>query len=176
MDFSNQVDPGVSGIRAPNEGSALIQGIEAGLDYALGNGFMVGGNVTWIPTAEFGEDRPGTASKGNRLTYSPEWMTNVSLGYQSGPLQGAVLFNYTDQVYGDGMNRKELTTDSTGVWGGRIPSYHTIDLTGQYMVNSQFSVFGAVKNITDERYIAGLRQGIYVGPERSFELGIRYAF
>jgi Fe(3+) dicitrate transport protein len=43
-------------------------------------------------------------------------------------------------------------------------------------VNKQLSVFGAVKNLTDERYIAGLRQGIYVGPERSFELGAKYKF
>jgi len=31
-----------------------------------------------------------------------------------------------------------------------------------------------LKNLTDKRYITGLRQGIYVGPERSVEVGIRY--
>lgn len=176
MDFSNQVDPGISDIRAPNEGSALIQGFEGGLGYDLGNGFRVDGNMTWIPTAEYGEDRPGTALKGNRLAYSPELMANLSLGYKSGPLQTAILVNYTGKAYGDGLNTKELTTNSTGVWGGQIPGYHTIDLTGQYAVSPQFSLFGAVKNLTDERYIAGLRQGIYVGPSRSFELGGKYKF
>lgn len=38
----------------------------------------------------------------------------------------------------------------------------------------QLTVFGAVKNIGDRPYITGLRQGIYVGPERSFEVGLRY--
>ncbi|WP_018233974.1 TonB-dependent receptor family protein [Thioalkalivibrio thiocyanodenitrificans] len=176
MDFSNQVDPGVSGIRDPNEGKALHQGLEAALGYDFGNGFRVDGNVTWIPTAEYREDRPGEAVKGNRLAYSPEWMANLSLGYQSGPLQTALLLNYVGERYGDGMNTKELTTESTGVWGGLMPSHATVDLTGRYAVSPQLNVFGAVKNLTDERYIAGLRQGIYVGPERSFELGVKYTF
>jgi len=176
MDFSNQVDPGVSNIRAPNEGSALIQGLEGALGYVIGHGFSVDGNVTWIPTAKFGEDRPGDALKGNRLPYSPEWMANLSLGYQARRLQTALLLNVVDEAYGDGMNVEELTTEKTGTWGGRIPSYATLDLTGRYAVSSTLSVFGAIKNLTDEQTIAGLRQGIYVGPERSFELGATYTF
>jgi hypothetical protein len=31
-----------------------------------------------------------------------------------------------------------------------------------------------VKNLTDERYIASLHQGVYVGPERSVEVGATY--
>ncbi len=176
MDFSNQVDPGISDIRNPNEGSALIQGLEAAAGYAFINGFSVGGNVTWIPTAEFGEDRPGDALKGNRLPYSPEWMANFSLGYQTGRIQTALLLNVVGEVYGDGMNAKELTTEMTGTWGGLISSYYTLDLTGRYTITPNLNVFGAIKNLTDEKYIAGLRQGIYVGPERSFELGASYSF
>jgi Fe(3+) dicitrate transport protein len=33
-----------------------------------------------------------------------------------------------------------------------------------------------VKNLTDEHYIASLRQGIYAGPSRSFEVGAKYRF
>jgi len=176
MDFSNQVDPGVSGIRAPNEGSALHRGLEAGLGYEIGHGFRLEGNYTWIPTAEFREDRPGDALEGNRVPYSPERMANLSLAYQAGPLQAALLFNHVSEQFGDGMNRREFTTGSTGTWGGLVPSYSTTDLTASYAVSEQFSVSGAVKNLTDERYVAGLRQGLYVGPERSFELGLRYTF
>nr|WP_258868214.1 TonB-dependent receptor [Alkalilimnicola ehrlichii] len=178
MDFSNQVDPGVSGIRNPHEGSALIQGLEAALGYEIGFGFRVDGNVTWIPTAEFGEDRPdvdeGPIDKGNRLPYSPEWTVNLALAYQSGGLEAALLLNYTDEVFADGQNRKEI--DPAEHQGGLISSYYTVDLTGRYAVNPQLSIFGAIKNLTDERYISGLRNGIYVGPERSFELGARYSF
>ena len=79
-------------------------------------------------------------------------------------------------AYGDGMNKRDLTTEEQGTWGGRIPSYYTFDLSSRYAVNELFEVFGAIKNLTDERYISGLRQGIYVGPERSFELGAKVTF
>jgi Fe(3+) dicitrate transport protein len=176
MDFSNQVDPGVSGIRAPNEGSAMHRGLETAFGYDFGNGLRLDGNFTWIPEADFREDRPGEALKGNRLAYSPERMANLSLAYERGRLQTALLFNHTGEQFGNGMNVRELTVDSTGTWGGLIPSYSTADFTASYEVTEQLSISGAVKNLTDKDYIAGLRQGIYVGPERSFELGFRYRF
>ncbi|NAR30579.1 hypothetical protein GPS61_12555 [Acinetobacter haemolyticus] len=46
----------------------------------------------------------------------------------------------------------------------------------RYTLNDQIEFYGAVKNLEDKRYIASLRQGIYVGPERSFEAGVRYRF
>ncbi len=174
MDFSNQVDPGISGIRAPNEGSALIQGVEASMGMAFGEGFRLDGNVTWIPTAEFGEDRPGEALDGNRIPYSPDWTANLTLIYETGPLRTALLFNYTDEVFGDGMNRVEI--DPLNHLGGLIPSYYTFDVTASYDFNDRMGVFGNIRNLTDERYIAGLRQGIYTGPERSFDIGLRYRF
>lgn len=174
MDFSNQVDPGISGIRAPNEGSALIRGAELSMGYRLGHGFRLDGNVTWIPTAEFGEDRPGEALDGNRLPYSPKWSSNLGLSYRAGDLQAALLFNYSGKVFGDGMNRIEI--DPLQHMGGLIPSYHTFDLTAGYDFNQNLRLFGAIKNLADKRYIAGLRQGIYAGPERSFDIGLRYQF
>lgn len=112
IDFSNQVDPGISGIRGPNEGSALIRGLEAAMGYDLPGGFRVDGNVTWVPTAEFREDRfpagEAVIEKGNRLPYSPEWTANLSLGYEKGPLRSALMVNYTGEVFGEGQNRKEI--------------------------------------------------------------------
>jgi Fe(3+) dicitrate transport protein len=176
MDFSNQVDPGVSGIRAPHEGSTLHRGLEAALGYDFGNGLRLDGNLTWIPEADYREDRPGEALKGNRLAYSPERMANLALAYERGPLKTALLFNYTGEQFGDGLNTRALTTGSTGTWGGLIPSYTTVDLTAGYALSERLSLSGAVRNLADRHYIAGLRQGIYVGPERSYEMGLRYRF
>jgi Fe(3+) dicitrate transport protein len=173
-DFSNQVDPGISGIRAPHEGSALIRGMEASVGYEFDHGFGINGNVTWIPTAEFGEDRPDQAEEGNRLAYSPKWTANLTLSYRTGGLRAALLLNYTDEVFGDGMNRIEI--DPLNHMGGLVPSYYTIDVTANYDLNPQLSVFGTIRNLADKRYIAGLRQGIYAGPERNFDLGLRYRF
>lgn len=174
MDFSNQVDPGVSGIRAPNEGSALIRGMELSLSHQWRQGLRLDGNLTWIPTARYGEDRPGEALKGNRLTYSPEWVANLTLSQTWQSLKLAVLFNYTDEVFGGGMNRIDI--DPLRHQGGLVPSYYTFDLTAQYRVNEKVELFGAIKNLTDERYIGGLRQGIYVGPERQLDIGLRLNF
>ncbi|WP_044413906.1 TonB-dependent receptor family protein [Thiomicrospira microaerophila] len=177
MDFSNQIDPGISGISSPNEGSALVQGIEAALGYDFNNGFTLDANLTWIPTAEYSEDRAsGGAKKGNRFENSPEITANLALGYSLGALQTALLVNHTGEFYGNAANVEALTVNSTGNWGGKVDAYTTADLTASYKVNKQFNVFGAVKNLTDERYVAGLRQGIYAGPERSFELGAKYKF
>jgi Fe(3+) dicitrate transport protein len=176
MDFANQVDPGVSGIRAPNEGSAMHRGLESAFAYALGNGFSLDATYTWIPEADYREDRPGVAFKGNRLAYSPEHMANLALAYEAGALKAALFFNHTGEQFGDGLNTRALTTGSTGTWGGLIPSYSTADLTASYAISERLAVSGAVKNLTDRHYIAGLRQGIYVGPERSVELGLSYRF
>ncbi|MCZ7654698.1 MAG: TonB-dependent receptor [Rhodocyclaceae bacterium] len=62
------------------------------------------------------------------------------------------------------------------IWRGKLPSYHTFDLTGAYDVSKQLKLTAAIKNLTDKRYIAGMRQGIYAGPERSFEIGAKYTF
>ena len=174
MDFSNQVDPGISGIRVPNEGSALIRGMELSLAHHWSQGLRLDGNLTWIPTARFGEDRPGEALKGNRLSYSPEWVANLTLSQTWQSLKLALLFNYTGEVFGDGMNH--VAIDPLRHQGGLVPSYYTFDLTAQYRVNATVELFGAIKNLTDERYIGGLRQGIYVGPERQFDIGLRLSF
>lgn len=174
MDFSNQVDPGVSGIRPPNEGSALIRGMEASLGTHLGQGLRIDGNVTWIPTAKFGEDRPGDALKGNRLADSPEWTANVTLSQSWDALQLALLFNYTGKVFGDGMNRVDI--DPLRHRGGLVPSYYTFDVTAHHTISPKFAVFGAVRNLTDERYIGGLRDGIYAGPERHVDVGLNVKF
>ncbi|HAN68959.1 MAG TPA: hypothetical protein DCQ70_10755 [Halieaceae bacterium] len=69
----------------------------------------------------------------------------------------------------------EIPSDAAGgIWGGKMPSYTLLDFMAQYEISNSLTLFGAVKNLTDERYITGLRQGIYVGPERSFEVGARF--
>ena len=85
--------------------------------------------------------------------------------------------HHRGEQYGDASNGKDIPTNAAGgIWGGLMPSYTVLDLTAQYKFADGFSIFGAVKNLTDKRYITGLRQGIYVGPERSFEAGVRYKF
>ena len=154
----------------------MHRGLEAAFGYAWANGISLDANMTWIPTADYREDRGGGILRGNRLPYSPEWLANVTLAYTKGPLRTALIGRYVDEQYGDGDNSEPITGSGNAIWKGKLDSYYTFDLTASYDVNKQFRVFGAIKNLTDERYIASLRQGIYAGPERFFELGARYAF
>lgn len=173
MDFDNQVVTGNSdpNLSQSNAGKTLHQGGELALGFELGGGFSLDGNLTYVPTSEF---RTGD-NRGNRIPYSPEFLANVSLNYahETG-LQLAVLAHHRGSQYADPSNRRDIPADAAGgLWGGRLPSYTLFDVTGQYAFNDRWTVFGAVKNIGDKRYITGLRQGIYVGPERSFEVGAR---
>lgn len=177
MDFDNQITPAISGgLTNANAGSTMHRGMEAAFGYAWASGISLDANMTWIPTADYREDRGGGILRGNRLPYSPEWLANVTLAYTKGPLRTALIGRYVDEQYGDGDNSEPITGSGNAIWKGKLDSYHTFDLTASYDVSKQFRVFGAIKNLTDERYIASLRQGIYAGPERFFELGARYAF
>jgi Fe(3+) dicitrate transport protein len=177
MTFDNQITPAISGgLANANAGSTLHRGMEAALGYGWNNGFSLDANLTWIPTADYRENRAGGIDKGNRLPYSPELLANVSLAYASGPLKAALSGRYVDAQYGHGDNSESIVGSGNAVWKGRLPSYHTFDLTGAYDFSKQLKLSAAIRNLTDKRYIAGLRQGIYAGPERSFEIGARYTF
>lgn len=173
MDFENQVVTGNSdpNLSQSNAGETLHQGMELVLGYELGGGFSLDSNVTWVAESEFrsGENR------GNRLPYAPEYLANASLNYSDGKLSAALTAHHRGEQYGDPTNQVAIPTGAAGgIWGGLLPSYTLYDAMAQYSVSDQLTLFGAVKNIADKRYITGLRQGIYVGPERSFEVGLRY--
>lgn len=173
MDFDNQVVTGNSdpNLSQSNAGKTLHQGMELVLGYELGGGFSLDTNFTWVPESEFrsGENR------GNRLPYAPEYLANASLNYSDGKLSAALTAHHRGEQFGDPGNQEAIPAGAAGgIWGGLMPSYTLYDAMAQYTVSDQLTLFGAVKNITDKRYITGLRQGIYVGPERSFELGLRY--
>jgi Fe(3+) dicitrate transport protein len=175
MDFANQVVTGNSdpNLSQSNAGETIHYGMELALGYDLGGGFSVDTNATWIPESEFESGE----NEGNRLPYAPEYLFNLAVNYQHDDLTATITAHHRGEQYGDDSNREDLPTDAEGgIWGGRMPSYTLFDTMAQYQVSPQLAVFGAVKNITDKRYITGLRQGIYVGPERTFELGARYQF
>lgn len=175
MDFSNQVVTGNSdpNLSQSNGGETEHLGMELMLAYDIGSGFFIDTNATFIPTSEFttGENN------GNRLPYAPKVIANAALSYESDKLSGALTVHYRGEQYGDASNTIDIPDDAAGgIWGGLMPSYTLLDLTAQYSVDQNTKLFAAIKNLTDKRYITGLRQGIYVGPERSFEIGVNYRF
>lgn len=173
MDFSNQVVTGNSdpNLSQSNAGETSHYGMELTLGYELGGGFSVDTNATWVPVSEF----KSGVNDGNRLPYAPKHLANMAANYDNGNLRTTLSAHYRGSQYGDPTNIVDIPTGAAdGIWGGRMPSYTVFDLMAQYNVNDALRVFGTVKNIADKHYISGFRQGIYVGPERTFEVGVRY--
>lgn len=174
MDFQNQVVTGNTDPRLSqsNAGATLHQGAEVALGYRLTDALGVSGNLTWVPVSRF----ESGDNAGNRIPYAPRVIANLALDFQQGPLRSSLLVHHRGEQFGDETNLREIPTSAAGgIWGGLMPSYTTLDLTAEWRATESFSVFGALKNLTDERYITGLRQGIYVGPGRNFEVGLRQA-
>lgn len=175
MDFSNQVVTGNSdpNLSQSNGGATAHEGMEFAIGYDFDNGWQWDANATWVPTSEF---KTGTYA-GNRLPYAPKVLANMSLSYQYDNLSAALSAHHRGEQFGTPDNLATIPSGAAGgIWGGLLPAYTVFDLTAQYQLSPELQVFGAVKNLTDEDYISGLRQGIYVGPERSFEIGLRYNF
>ncbi|MEX5368095.1 TonB-dependent receptor [Acinetobacter haemolyticus] len=183
MDFDNQIIPANSNsdFQTTNGGKTFNQGLEGAISVELENGFDMFANVTWVADAEFKGDRfnkNGTlkSKDGDRVPYTPEWVANLGFGYTYAGLRTQLSANYTGSQFTDDLNTKPITENTSGFFTGKINGYTTVDFTSRYTLNDQVEFYGAVKNLEDKRYIASLRQGIYVGPERSFEAGVRYRF
>ena len=183
MDFDNQIIPANSNsdFQSTNGGKTYNQGLEGAVSLEFENGFDVFANLTWIANAEFKGDRYNKngslkSKDGDRVPYTPEWVANLGLGYTYAGLRSQLSANYTGSQFTDELNTKPIVENTSGFFTGKIDAYTTVDLTTRYTLNDQVEFYGAVKNLEDKRYIASLRQGIYVGPERSFEAGVRYRF
>ena len=114
---------------------------------------------------------------GKRLPYAPKIVANLGVNADLDKLSLSLNLHHRGEQFGDPTNLVAIPTNAaSGIWGGLIPSYTVADLLAQYQFNTALSLSASVKNLTDKRYISGLREGIYVGTERSFELGARYRF
>ena len=183
MKFDNQIIPANSNslFQVTNGGKTLHRGIEGGLVADVGAGFSVDASFTYLPDAEFDGnrfDRNGvlTTPDGNRIPYTPEWVANLGLVYSMRDLRAALYVHHTGAQYTDVTNTREIAENLTGFFTVRIDGYTLLDLSLTYDVNSRLNIGGTIKNLTDKQYIASLRQGIYVGTERTVDMALRYRF
>lgn len=183
MDFDNQIIPANSNsqFQVTNGGETLHQGLELGVGTRLRGGFSVDANLTYIADAKFVGDRFSragalTTPNDNRVPYTPEWIANLVVSYERGPLRSSVRVHHTGSQFTDALNTRAINESLTGFFTGEINSYTLADVSMLYRLNDRLEFGVTVKNLADERYIASLRQGIYVGPERSYDVGISYRF
>lgn len=191
MDFENQIIPVsqssgnvnatglVNGGRTRHQGLELNGRFDFGKWWQMKDSYILEAALTYVQSTYSADRFVGselTNVKGNQLPYAPEWLFwggigaewSFGLGFQwnSHFMAG----QFTDEI--------NSTIASADGRNGLINSRWVHDLTITYKVpawNTGFHV--AVKNITDERYIASRRpQGIRVGLPRLLTIGADFNF
>ncbi|MFN5480467.1 MAG: TonB-dependent receptor family protein [Chitinophagaceae bacterium] len=191
MDFSNQIIPvsQSSGILNAtgliNGGKTVHQGMEWSISWDLGKwknkkyNLIVSHNGT-LSTSRYTADRFILVAnnkvnvRNNRLPYAPTLMLNGALEWQDAKGNGVRFSgNYISEQFSDELNT--LVPSNNGRIG-LIASRYLIDASAflkPFKKDIQFTV--AVKNLTNERYIASRRpQGIRVGLPRQIFIGVEF--
>ena len=175
MNFSNQIvnQSLAAGISKANGGKSLHQGAEMSLAYALGGGWGINGNATYIPVAKF----VGTSSlgrDGNRIPYTPKLTSNLGVSYEKNGFNTLVSLNYVSTQYADSANTVAQNTIGTL---GEVPSFTTVNWSANYAINKDWKLFGVINNVFNKRYISSRSpDGIFAGAPLNFQAGMSYQF
>lgn len=190
MDYENQIVPaslaGGIGATLTNGGATLHQGVELASRIDTAPMLETLHNVslrlayTHVPIARFVGTRfsniPGFSTvsiTGNRLTYAPEHMLSIGVGYAQPAgfdvMLEAVLLS--DQ-FGDDLNTVAPTPDGQR---GLIPGYTIWNAAVNYDLG-RTTVFFTVKNILDDTFIVDRSRGILPGSPRLVQIGMRTTF
>lgn len=124
MDFDNQIIPANSNsqFQVTNGGKTLHQGVELGVGTRLFGGFSIDANLTYIADARFVGDRFSragalTTPDDNRVPYTPEWIANLGLSYDRGPVRSALRIHHTSSQFTDVLNTRAINENLSGFYG-----------------------------------------------------------
>lgn len=193
MDFSNQIIPvsessGLAAAGLINGGASRHAGAELGikinwhelLDWER-NAFGLDAGLTYVH-ATIQSDRFQVLGgdtlnlRGNRTPYAPEWLLTTSLWFEADFGLGAkITANYQSSMFTDLANTVAPSANGRiGAIDGRVITDVTVYFTEK---NTRLTFTLAMKNLTDERFIASRRpQGIRVGLPRYIMGGISWHF
>ena len=175
MNFSNQIvnQSLAAGISKANGGKSLHQGAEMSLAYALGGGWGINGNATYIPVAKF----VGTSSlgrDGNRIPYTPKLTSNLGVSYEKNGFNTLINLNYVSTQYADSANT--VAQNAIGTLG-EVPAFTTVNWSANYAINKDWKMFGVINNVFNKRYISSRSpDGIFAGAPLNFQAGMSYQF
>ena len=111
-----------------------------------------------------------TLRQGVQLLDQPDWVANVSLGYETGPFSGRASVLYQEgNLTGYGSNDRTLSYFDT---------YVRWDAQASYRVSPALSLFAQLNNLTDRPDLALQSTGRFLSEEesygRSFNVGLRF--
>lgn len=190
LDFNKQVIPvsessGGSGSGFANAGRTKHLGVEASLRVDFGKllesaysiywqGNMTNVKATYNSDRFVGVDKLNI--KGKRLPYAPEWLSTQTIGFAAPwHLEFQLSGTYVSNQFSNDLNTVAANPDGRI---GQIPAYFVADASIRYQIPAwKLGIFGSVKNLSDERYIASRRpQGIKAGIPQLFVLGLEKKF
>ena len=157
-----------------NGGAAMVKGLE----FSLNNRFDLGSSVS-MPIAfvytysdaqfdsTFDSEFFGDVEAGDDIPYIPEQQMTLTVGLEQGDVRLNASVNYVDAVcVNASCGAFEKTEDST-----------TLDLSANYQVNSDLSVFARLENATGEESIVGRQPyGARPNKARTAAMGMRLSF
>ncbi len=157
-----------------NGGAAMVKGLE----FSLNNRFDLGSSVS-MPIAfvytysdaqfdsTFDSEFFGDVEAGDDIPYIPEQQMTLTVGLEQGDVRLNASVNYVDAVcVKASCGAFEKTEDST-----------TLDLSANYQVNSDLSVFARLENATGEESIVGRQPyGARPNKARTAAMGMRLSF
>lgn len=131
--------------------------------------------------------------KGNKTPYTPSFNFAAGIQVESpGGLGLSVTANFTGKQYSDVLNTKDVSdwiaideadaafSYAQATMNGRIgqmDAFYTLGMNGWYKHRSGLGLNFAIKNMTNQRYIASRRpQGIKVGMPRFVSAGLTFDF
>ena len=157
-----------------NGGAAMVKGLE----FSLNNRFDLGSSVS-MPIAfvytysdaqfdsTFDSEFFGDVDAGDNIPYIPEQQMTLTVGVEQGDVRLNASVNYVDAVcVNASCGAFEKTEAST-----------TLDLSANYQVNSDLSVFARLENATNEEDIVGRQPyGARPNKARTASMGMRLSF
>ena len=162
-------------------GEASVHGLEfvAAWDAgaALGSGWSLplSAVYTWTE-GEFGSsfqssfEEWGDVQKGDEMPLMPEHQLTLNAGIEADRWRTFLTLNYVDET------RAEAGTGAIPA-NDRIDSRTLLDLSAEFDLTSQASLFASLTNLTDEEYNVAFRPaGARPGAPRSWLAGVRIAF
>ena len=126
---------------------------------------VIGPPPFFLPTVTY-----STLRQDVQLLDQPDWVANVSLGYDRGPFSGRVSVLYQEgNLTGYGSNDRTISYFDT---------YVRWDAQASYRVLPSLSLFSQFNNLTDRPDLALQSTGRYLSEQesygRSFNLGLRF--
>lgn len=158
-----------------NGDAATVQGLEVQLNTELANtgNISVPLNISYTHiNGEFDTDIAdtgffGDVSAGDPIPYLPDNQLRLALGLVTGNWAGYVSGNYVDEVCVRASCDIFERTDDT----------FTVDLSLNYQMNQQLTVFGRVENLTGEEAILGRHPyGARPNKDQTSTVGLRFDF